>query len=343
MQSSTKRPQAAFVVTTIQNPTTSMRRLAELAGRNETPIIVVGDRKGPTEWVLQGTELLTLADQYELPLSLARLLPENHYCRKNVGYLSAWKLGVDWVFETDDDNHPTSGWSPQMTRIDCDVFDACDNWINIYGLFEPNVEPIWPRGLPLAEVPRDVQPTCTHAGVYAPIHQLLADGAPDVDAVWRMIYGSPVVRFLRRAPAALAPLTWSPFNSQATWWHRDVAPLMYLPATCSFRMTDIWRSLVAQRCLWELDGSVVFHGPEVYQDRNTHSLTNDFRDEVDGYLHNDDIRRILQQANLSPGINALDDNIQTCYALLVTEGFVADSELSLLAAWLDDFNLIGEK
>jgi len=32
--------------------------------------------------------------------------------------------------------------------------------------------------------------------------------------------------------------------------------LMYLPIKASFRMTDIYRSFVAQRCLWELGEGV---------------------------------------------------------------------------------------
>ena len=43
---------------------------------------------------------------------------------------------------------------------------------------------------------------------------------------------------------------------------KPVARLMYLPSTCTFRMTDIWRSLIAQRCLWELGQGVVFHAAD---------------------------------------------------------------------------------
>ncbi|MEP6955655.1 MAG: STELLO glycosyltransferase family protein, partial [Chthoniobacterales bacterium] len=71
-----------------------------------------------------------------------------------------------------------------------------------------------------------------------------------------------------------------------------------LPAHCSFRMTDIWRSFVAQRIAWENGWSVLFHEATVRQDRNAHDLMRDFQDEVSGYLHNRAIVEAL--SHLSP-------------------------------------------
>ena len=53
-------------------------------------------------------------------------------------------------------------------------------------------------------------------------------------------------------------------------------PLLYLPAYCSFRMTDIWRSFVAQRIAWENGWRLLFHGPTMEQERNVHDLMKDF-------------------------------------------------------------------
>ena len=66
-------------------------------------------------------------------------------------------------------------------------------------------------------------------------------------------------------------------------------------------MTDIWRSFVAQRCLWALGGAVTFHGPEVVQRRNVHNLMKDFEDEVPGYLANDRIVQLLEEQPLDSG------------------------------------------
>ena len=86
---------------------------------------------------------------------------------------------------------------------------------------------------------------------------------------------------------------WCPFNSQNTTFFRKVFPLLYLPAHCSFRMTDIWRSFVAQRILHHLGHPVLFHEATVWQERNDHCLHRDFLDEVPGYQNNHAIREAL--------------------------------------------------
>src|SRR5581483_5657775 len=102
------------------------------------------------------------------------------------------------------------------------------------------------------------------------------------------------------------------FNSQTTWWWPEAFPLLYLPSFCSFRMTDIWRSFVAQRCLWELGHGLVFHASEVIQERNQHNLLRDFGDEVSGYLQNSRLTAALQELRLQPGPAAAGANLIAC-------------------------------
>ena len=135
---------------------------------------------------------------------------------------------------------------------------------------------------------------------------------------------------------ALAEGSWCPFNSQNTTWWRDAFPLMYLPAYCSFRMTDIWRSFVAQRIAWTNNWSVLFHEPTVWQERNEHDLMRDFRDEVPGYLHNKSICEQLGKLSLRSGMENLGENLQVCYEKLVSMELIDRKELELVAAWLDD-------
>jgi hypothetical protein len=99
----------------------------------------------------------------------------------------------------------------------------------------------------------------------------LADENPDVDAVYRMTSLLPR-SFRSDRRVVLGAGVWSPFNSQNTTWWADAFPLMYLPEHCPFRMTDIWRSLVAQRIAWENGWNVLFHEPTVRQQRNEHDL-----------------------------------------------------------------------
>jgi hypothetical protein len=171
----------------------------------------------------------------------------------------------------------------------------------------------------------------------APVQQGLVDGSPDVDAVWRLVMDREI-RFHRHGSVALPPGTWCPFNTQSTWWWPAAYPLMYLPSHCTFRMTDIWRSFVAQRCLWAMGGMLVFHASEVEQHRNEHCLMRDFEHEIPGYLQNDALVSTLAALDLEEGPHSAGPNLWICYQALVAERFLPADELPLVRAWLDDLN-----
>ena len=101
-------------------------------------------------------------------------------------------------------------------------------------------------------------------------------------------------------------------------------------------MTDIWRSFVAQRCLWELGHGLVFHAAEVTQDRNPHNLVRDFKDEIPGYTQNDGIVARLSSLSLTAGRGAVADNLVKCYEALTAAGFFPADELPLVRGWADD-------
>jgi hypothetical protein len=328
-----------IVVTTIQPPTECMRTLAGYALEHGLNFVVIGDRKGPFEFPLAPAELVTIDEQRELPFKLAKLLPEKHYARKNLGYLLAMSRGCERIYETDDDNAPIEGWRVRDRITEARRVEAMTaaHWVNIYEAY--TVEHIWPRGFPLSETRRHFADEFAIAEksirVAAPIQQGLANGSPDVDAVWRLVLDRDVT--FDEVPNLLLPRgVWCPFNSQNTWWWKEAFPLLYLPSYCSFRMTDIWRSFVAQRCLWELGYELEFHHADVHQQRNEHNLMRDFDDETVGYLRNDDIRQILESCSLLPGASNLKGNIFRCYEALSRENIVGPGELALVEAWLDD-------
>ncbi len=175
----------------------------------------------------------------------------------------------------------------------------------------------------------------------APIQQGLADNSPDVDAIWRLVLDVPFT--FERGPSILLPAgAWCPFNSQSTWWWREAYPLLYLPSHCSFRMTDIWRSFIAQRCLWELGCGVVFHAPEVIQDRNPHDLMRDFKDEIPGYQRNRELASVLENLTLRAGQEHVGENIRLCYGALIERNFFPEQELELVDLWLRDLASVSE-
>jgi hypothetical protein len=98
-------------------------------------------------------------------------------------------------------------------------------------------------------------------------------------------------------------------------------------------MTDIWRSFIAQRCLWETGNGIVFHGPEVCQQRNAHSLASDFEAEVPGYLLNVKIAQTLEQVSLAARTENLGDNLIRCYEALVKADVFPRAEILIVKAW----------
>ncbi|HEX8281404.1 MAG TPA: STELLO glycosyltransferase family protein [Chthoniobacterales bacterium] len=327
--------QIAVVVTSISAPNESLRAVANGAIRTGAEFIVVGDTKSPPDFELEGCEFYDVARQRESGLAYAALCPTRSYARKNIGYLLAIRSGASLILETDDDNIPREGfWSERQLTVEAPVvLDA--GWLNVYRYFSDAL--IWPRGLPLDAVlqPTPELETLPTEARECPIQQGLADGDPDVDAIYRLLLPLPQ-NFRSDRRVILGARTWCPFNSQNTSWWPQAYPLLYLPAHCSFRMTDIWRSFVAQRIAWGNDWSILFHEATVWQGRNEHHLMQDFTQEVPGYVHNRAIGAALDEIEIRPGIDHIGDNLRACYEALVRAGWVGAEELPLLDAWLAD-------
>lgn len=322
------------VVTTVQAPTECMVRLAKAWPGAKDSLLVAGDRKGPFTYPLEGARLLTIDDQNRLPYHLARILPEKHYARKNLAYLMAMEEGAGLIYETDDDNAPLPDWGIRQLKCASHQWNH-PGWVNVYRWFSDKL--IWPRGLALDAI-RNTELSSVSMDVSfadCPVQQGLANGSPDVDAIWRLVCDE-MVDFEDAPSVRLSKGTWCPFNSQSTWWWPEAFPLMYLPSLVPFRMTDIWRSFVAQRCLWAMDRELVFHRAEVVQNRNPHTPFHDFVDEVNGYLRNPEIRTTLESLDLEAGISAIGQNLHRCYESLVRIGVVPQGEMPLLEAWIQD-------
>ena len=202
-------------------------------------------------------------------------------------------------------------------------------------------ERIWPRGLPLSQVNQSLRelPDLSPPGpVSAPVQQFLADGDPDVDAVFRLTNDTETYFEPRRVPLAIGDGAVAPFNSQNTAWWPWAFPLMYLPAFVSIRMTDIRRGLIALRCLIADGRFLCFGNATVVQNRNEHALMSDFKDELPGYLRNEDIVERLWGLKLDSEEEAVSDNLRRCYFALCELGVMPADELKLLDVWLDELS-----
>lgn len=329
----------AVVITSIYQPTEAVITIADKNHEDTFDFIVAADQKSPINYDVENCIYYTVDQQRDGQFKLGSLCPTGHYARKNLGYLLAIARGCKFLIETDDDNIPMPSFWRAPKQLTQSPALASKGWVNVYRYFTEAL--IWPRGLPLNEVNQPITPIegLSHALVNCPIQQGLADGDPDVDAIYRLILPLPH-SFAGDRHIALGNGSWCPFNSQNTIWFPEAYPLLYLPAFCSFRMTDIWRSFIAQRIAWENNWSVLFTSPTVYQKRNEHDLMRDFSDEVPGYLHNGAICQSLQKLSLSPGLKNIPDNMLRCYKQLIDLHMIDSQELDLLQAWLNDLATI---
>jgi len=330
----------AVVVTSIASPNAVLRKLAEAAALRGVKFIVIGDSKSPRDFDLPGCDFYSLERQRSLSLDFAGLCHERSYTRKNIGYLLSIAAGAEFIVETDDDNFPKEGFWDDRNCMVTGNFLAGEKWLNAYAYFSDTS--IYPRGFPIERVRSAVgnlPPRAETRTVPCPIQQGLADNNPDVDAIYRMLFPLPV-NFHQAPPVILAAQTWCPFNSQNTTIFREAFALLYLPTFCSFRMTDIWRSFVAQRILWTCGWNVSFHSATVDQDRNEHDLLKDFADEVPGYLNNAAIARALDSLELAPGPEAINANLKLCYLELIKGGWIHEKEIVLLDTWLKDLQAV---
>lgn len=328
----------SLVVTSINPPNTALRALAAGCIEQGWDFVIAGDSKSPVDFTLDGCRFLSLKDQREMGFMLGEMCPEKSYTRKNLGYLAAMLAGANVIIETDDDNHPRHGfWDARTIHVECRPVETA-GWVNAYRYFADDF--IYPRGFPLCHARDEIPPCGEPRLLECPIQQGLADSDPDVDAVYRMLFPLPFDFRVNEGPVLLHGGSWCPFNSQNTTFFREVFPLLYLPARCSFRMTDIWRSFVAQRVLHSMGTGVMFHSPTVWQERNVHDLQRDFMDELPGYTHNSAMREALVglQFETTHSVRVM---MERCYEVLIRNGWIGPEEEALLNAWFTDLDCLG--
>lgn len=317
----------AIVITTINPPTSAVSRIAARF-EGEAKIIVIGDRKTPSQWAHDSVRYVSVEEQRDLFPDFSDAIPYNHYCRKNIGYLLAIEGGANEILETDDDNLPYNDFGVVGSAPNKLITGT--KYCNIYSWFTDRM--IWPRGLPLDEIGSRGEISSNKFAGNVGIVQWLADEDPDVDAIYRLTSRDRVI-FERDRSYVLDKGVWCPFNSQNTLFRRVAFDALYLPCFVSFRMTDIWRSFVAQRLLWEKGFNLQFSSSTVAQERNPHDLMRDFRDEIIGYVENKKIIDIISAEKLD-NLSEIERPI-AIYRSLHAAGIVPDKELRPLELFLE--------
>lgn len=324
-----------IVVTTINYPSAALKKLAAL---KDWHLVVVGDKKTPKDWQLENCDFLSIERQQTLDYEIIKLLPENHYCRKNIGYLYAISQGAQIIYETDDDNELIDGiitLSDDDEQVEVKAKDT--NSVNIFAYFgQPTV---WPRGFPLDhiidsrnyEVKNVSKQRC---GVI----QGLINKDTDVDGIFRLTQYREVY-FDKKPPCVLPIGTFCPFNSQNTIFFYESFWGLMIPSTTSFRVCDIWRSYIVQRLLWDLDLRLCFISPMAVQERNEHNLFKDFCDEQDLYLKSGNLIQFLLSWH-SQAVNFTERMMNLTHKLVTAE-YLKNEEIAVTQAWIRDLKKLG--
>ena len=325
-------------ITSINYPTQAIKQLSNLS---EWHVLVVADKKTPTDWKCEQCTLLTLADQKKLGYAIYDYLPFNHYSRKNIGYLYAISHGAEIIYDTDDDNIPIyQNLSYLPEQYTGPLVKTKNSFCNIYNYFGNDT--VWPRGFPLEEILSQTKKEKIKTTRHFPlIQQALVNNNPDVDAVFRLTRSSNINFYNTHASLSLPAQTFCPFNTQSTFFHKKAFWGLLIPVSTKFRVCDIWRGYITQRLLWEIGGSLTFLPPQAFQERNPHNLLSDFIDEQDLYIHS---KRLVTQLKKTQLTNkTFEEKYLALIQCLTEQHFYDPIEIKLAKAWLDDLKKLNYK
>jgi len=324
-----------IVTTTINAPTEALKRFDAM---EDWHLIVIGDLKTP-EFSLKNGDYISTEKQKTLGFTCVSHIPWNVIQRRNIGYLLAIREGADIIATVDDDNIPYDNWGKNLRigkviktrKLSAEL--VCDS---LYEHSNVTSSKLWHRGYPVQRL-EERRLRKEHIGSgRVEVQAELWDGDPDVDAVCRLAGGPFDLKF-SDTEFLIEKYTFSPYNTQNTFFSRQVAPCMCLGYDIG-RMDDIWASYMTQRVMWEFGGHLLFTGPTVYQDRNVHDLSKDLENELIGYRNTDNFLKRLSELRLE-GTSPLE-----LYASLVEKikecMYISENMTNFQRAWISDVEKI---
>jgi STELLO glycosyltransferases len=352
------------VVTTIFAPSDSVKGVAAL---KDWCLVVATDKSTPMPFALTGDNVVVLDVEAQEEIignafpDLFALLSWKHFGRKNLGYLYAIASGAEAVWDFDDDNALKEGLSPfppgsdtaggsntfqlqQELRGCNDENGASINTFNVYP--EMGAAPgAWPRGYPLNLIKRKCGKATFHPATATEqasiaVYQSLADHEPDVDGIFRLTQPIPFDFDKAAQRTLLLPAgTYCPWNAQATLFLQPALWSLLLPVSVHGRVSDIWRSYIAQRLLWDVGKTVAFMPPRVTQFRNPHNPLADMRAEEDLYYKSLELIRFLSYWQ-GKGNTIAERAVELASALYERQ-YIGLRDVLLTAEWMSALKAVG--
>lgn len=320
----------SIVFTTIHPPSDAIRNFSKIKGWD---LISVGDLKTPKDWKIQGVKYLRPEDQEQLFPKLSKLINWNKYARKNIGYLYAIKQGSQIIAEIDDDIAPYKNYPPEISETKTIPLISGEKFVNVYNLF--GSEESWPRGFPISMISKKQKLDKKTKKIYTPIQNSLLDQNGDFDAIYRLV-SDKNVKYKKSGQYALAKGVYCPFHSGNTFWYPKSYMLLYMPTFVNPHVEDIWRSYIAQRLVWEINGHLTFIYPTVYTNqRNKHDYLKDFEFELPLFLQTEKLVEVLDSLSLDKN---LGKSLIKVYAALIKTGIMEKEELPTVTEWVNQVN-----
>jgi hypothetical protein len=329
------------IITTINEPSETVLKHIN---NPEYDVIIVGDKKTPDSYKNLNCIYLDVPSQKRLFPELSEMIPYNHYCRKNLGYLYAIKKGYKIIYETDDDNVPYDNFDNVLKFDNLTMITETDNhWINIFKYFTNNAY-IWPRGYPLSLLKKPTTFMIENTNKHPAIINGLIENDPDVDALFRIICNHQhTIQWEKNKRIMINNKNMCAFNTQNTFWlNPELFMCLLIPCSVSFRYCDILRGIINNIILKKTDNYMMYTSPNVVQNRNEHNLINDFKSEYEMYIHNEKILEYIENntnniENNTNNIENVKDLLLTIYNNLFINNVITHNDLTILNKWISYF------
>jgi hypothetical protein len=318
------------IITTINKPTEAILKHIQ---NTEYDVIIVGDNKTPDDYKNINCIFLDIPSQKKLFPELCELLPYNHYCRKNLGYLYAIKKGYKIIYETDDDNIPYDKFDNILQYNNIKMITEQNNtWINIFKYFTNNAY-IWPRGFPLSLLKNNPNYLITDTDKIPSIINGLVENDPDVDSLFRIICNHQSdIKWDKNKDVLINNTNVCVFNTQNTFWlNPELFICLLIPCSVSFRYCDILRGIINNIILKKTNNYMMYSSPNVIQNRNEHNLISDFKSEYEMYIHNENILNFIE--NNIENITSIKDLLFLIYNNLLVNNVIKQTDIDILNKW----------
>ena len=340
------------VVTSVNAPTVVVKQLAD--SKEDLCLVVVADKKSPVEYDVNRKHVvyLTVEDQKKLDYNIMKIVPWNHFARKNIGFLYAMEHGAKQIFDLDDDNEliSTEHILDQVYRKTAKSFKFVNTTqyvTNPYMIYlNQKDQYIWPRGYPLEAIktPADYV-FVDEAGDSAEVGsigviQYLQNVNPDLDAIYRITTTIPPTfdESIKHC-VILRKKSYSPWNAQSTLFEYKDFWGMLLPMTVHGRVSDIWRSYFTQRLMAQRGERVAFCPAIVNHIRNQHKLIKDFDAEMPLYTQAEALLKFLNE--WEPTRQDVPGMLEELYVAMFERGIVEMKDVEFVQLWIKDLVRIG--